>query len=175
MDLFDDLREENRLKATPARRADARTLDEYVGQSHFLGQGKLLRRMLLADRLNSLIFYGPPGSGKTAARARHREPHQEPLRALQRGPRRASRRCATCSPKPPRAPPKNSSRAILFIDEIHRFNRAQQDVLLPDVEDGVVILIGATTQNPFFAINTPLLSRDQIFRFARSRATTSAR
>jgi len=165
MDLFDDLREENRLKARPlAARMRPRTLDEYVGQQHFLGPGKLLRRMLLADRLNSLIFYGPPGSGKTALAhviANHTKSRFKPLNAVAAGIKEVRELLAEARGHLEEL----GERTILFIDEIHRFNRAQQDVLLPDVEDGVVVLIGATTQNPFFAINTPLLSRSQIFRF----------
>ncbi len=165
MDLFDDLREENRLKARPlAARMRPRTLDEYVGQGHFLGPGKLLRRMLLADRLNSLIFYGPPGCGKTALAhviANHTKSRFKPLNAVAAGIKEVRELLTDARGHLEEL----GERTILFIDEIHRFNRAQQDVLLPDVEDGVVILIGATTQNPFFAINTPLLSRSQIFQF----------
>ena len=141
-----------------------RTLDEYVGQSHFLGPGKLLRRMLLADRLNSLIFYGPPGCGKTALAhviANHTKSRFKPLNAVAAGIKEVRELLTEA-----RGHLEDlGERTILFLDEIHRFNRAQQDVLLPDVEDGVVVLIGATTQNPFFAINTPLLSRSQIFQF----------
>src|SRR5262245_49061772 len=141
-----------------------RTLDEFVGQQHFLGPGKLLRRMLLADRLNSLVFYGPPGAGKTALAhviANHTKSRFKPLNAVAAGIKDVRDVLTEARGHLEEL----GERTILFIDEIHRFNRAQQDVLLPDVEDGVVILIGATTQNPFFAINTPLLSRSQIFRF----------
>ncbi|AWM37966.1 Replication-associated recombination protein A [Gemmata obscuriglobus] len=165
MDLFDDLRDENRLRARPlAARMRPRTLDEYVGQTHFLAPGKLLRRMLLADRLNSLIFYGPPGCGKTALAhviAKHTKSRFKPLNAVAAGTKDVRELLAEARGHLEEL----GERTILFLDEIHRFNRAQQDVLLPDVEDGVIILIGATTQNPFFAINTPLLSRSQIFRF----------
>jgi putative ATPase len=165
VDLFDDLRQENRRGARPlAARMRPRTLDEYVGQQQFLGPGKLLRRMLLADRLNSLIFYGPPGSGKTALAhviASHTKSRFAPLNAVAAGIKEVREVLAEARGQLEDL----GARTILFVDEIHRFNRAQQDVLLPDVEDGVVILIGATTQNPFFAINTPLLSRSQIFRF----------
>jgi putative ATPase len=165
VDLFDDLRDENRRSARPlAAKMRPRVLDEYVGQSHFLGPGKLLRRMLVADRLNSLIFYGPPGSGKTALAhviANHTKSRFAPLNAVAAGIKEVRELLAEARGHLEEL----GERTILFIDEIHRFNRAQQDVLLPDVEDGVVILIGATTQNPFFAINTPLLSRSQIFRF----------
>ena len=165
MDLFDTLRASHRDAARPlAARMRPRTLDEYVGQEHFLGPGKLLRRMLLADRLNSLVFYGPPGCGKTALAhviANHTKSLFRPMNAVSAGIKdvrevlQQARHDLEIDGK----------RTILFLDEMHRFNRTQQDVLLPDVEEGVVILIGATTQNPFFAINTPLLSRSQIFTF----------
>jgi putative ATPase len=141
-----------------------RSLEEYVGQEHFLGPGKLLRRMLLADRLTSLIFYGPPGSGKTALAhviANHTKSRFIPLNAVAAGIKDV-REILTAARQHLE---DLGERTILFLDEIHRFNRAQQDVLLPDVEDGIIILIGATTQNPFFAINSPLLSRSQIFTF----------
>jgi putative ATPase len=165
MDLFAEHRASNRLQARPlAARMRPRTLDEFVGQEHFLGPGKLLRRMLLADRLSSVIFYGPPGTGKTALAhviANHTESRFKPLNAVAAGTKEVRELLADA-----RAHLEHdSARTILFIDELHRFNRSQQDVLLPDVEDGVVILIGATTQNPFFAVNSPLLSRSQIFTF----------
>src|SRR3954464_2447336 len=141
-----------------------RAIDEFVGQEHFFGEGKLLRRMLLADRLSSLVFYGPPGTGKTALAhviAGHTKSRFKPLNAVSAGIKDVRELLADAR----RHLEDHGERTILFLDEIHRFNRAQQDVLLPDVEDGVVILIGATTQNPFFAINTPLLSRSQIFTF----------
>ncbi len=165
MDLFDSLRDQNRALARPlAARMRPRTLDDYVGQDHFLGPGKLLRRMLLADRLNSLIFYGPPGCGKTALAhviANHTKSRFKPLNAVSAGTKEVREILTEAR----QHLEDLGERTILFLDEIHRFNRSQQDVLLPDVEDGVVILIGATTQNPFFAINTPLLSRSQIFQF----------
>lgn len=165
MDLLESLRDQNRTLARPlAARMRPRTLDDFVGQDHFLGPGKLLRRMLLADRLSSLIFYGPPGCGKTALAhviAHHTRARFTPLNAVSSGIAEVR---AVLSEARKRLE-ELGERTILFVDEIHRFNRAQQDVLLPDVEDGVVILIGATTQNPFFAINTPLLSRSQIFQF----------
>lgn len=163
MDLFDGMRSENREQARPlAARMRPRTLDEYVGQEHILGPGKLLRRMLLADRLTSVILYGPPGTGKTALAhviARHTRSRFTPLNAVATGTKEVREVLAEAR----RHLEDRGERTILFLDEIHRFNRAQQDVLLPDVEDGVILLIGATTQNPFFAINTPLLSRSQIF------------
>ncbi|WP_439627950.1 replication-associated recombination protein A [Gemmata sp.] len=165
MDLFDSMRSQNRMSARPlAARMRPRSLDEYVGQDHFLGPGKLLRRMLLADRINSLIFYGPPGCGKTALAhviANHTKSRFKPLNAVSTGTKEVREILLEAR----QHLEDLGERTILFLDEIHRFNRAQQDVLLPDVEDGVVILIGATTQNPFFAINTPLLSRSQIFQF----------
>ncbi len=165
MDLFDDMRQQHRLSARPlAARMRPRSLDEFVGQEHFLGSGKLLRRMLLADRLNSLIFYGPPGCGKTALAhviANHTRSRFKPLNATSAGIKDVRELLTDARAKLE----DDGVRTILFLDEIHRFNRSQQDVLLPDVEDGVIILIGATTQNPFFAINTPLLSRSQIFTF----------
>ena len=145
-----------------AARMRPRTLDEYVGQSHILGPGQLLRRAIEADRIQSLIFYGPPGTGKTslaqiiAAHTRNRferlsgvESNVADMRRVLAGA--ANRLANTGEP------------TILFIDEIHRFNKAQQDVLLPDVEAGTVRLIGATTHNPFFFVNSPLVSRSQIF------------
>ena len=170
MDLFDEMRSGHRERARPlAARMRPRALDEFVGQEHFLGEGKLLRRMLLADRLNSLVFYGPPGSGKTALAhviANHTKSRFKPLNAVASGTKEVREVLTEAR----QHLEDLGERTILFIDEIHRFNRAQQDVLLPDVEDGVVILIGATTQNPFFAINTPLLSRSQIFQFAPTGA-----
>src|SRR5579885_3429559 len=141
-----------------------RTVEEYVGQEHFFGPGKLLRRMLQADRLTSLLFYGPPGTGKTALAhviAGHTRARFAPLNAVASGTKevRAALDAARAELE------DTGRRTILFVDEIHRFNKAQQDVLLPDVEEGRVILIGATTQNPFFAVNSPLLSRSQIFTF----------
>jgi len=165
MDLFESVRQTNRKHARPlAARMRPRSLDDYVGQDHFLGPGKLLRRMLLADRISSLIFYGPPGCGKTALAhviAHHTKSRFKPLNAVSTGTKEVREVLAEA-----RAHLEDrGEKTILFLDEIHRFNRSQQDVLLPDVEDGVVVLIGATTQNPFFAINSPLLSRSQIFTF----------
>jgi putative ATPase len=159
------LHEANRRKAQPlAARMRPRTVEEFVGQEHFFGPGKLLRRMLQADRLGSLIFYGPPGTGKTALAhviAQHTRCRFRPLNAVAAGIKEVRETLEEARAELETA----GQRTILFVDELHRFNRAQQDVLLPDVEEGVVILIGATTQNPFFAINSPLLSRSQIFTF----------
>jgi putative ATPase len=165
MDLFRQIHDENLRKAQPlAARMRPRTIEEFVGQEHFFGPGKLLRRLLLADRLGSLIFYGPPGTGKTALAhviAQHTQCVFRPLNAVASGVKELRELLQQA-----RAELETSGRrTILFVDELHRFNRSQQDVLLPDVEEGRVILIGATTQNPFFAINSPLLSRSQIFTF----------
>jgi putative ATPase len=165
IDLFDNLRAENLRQAQPlAARMRPRTLDEFIGQDHFLGPGKLLRRLLQADRLGSVIFYGPPGTGKTALAhviAQHTRCAFRQLNAVAAGIKDVRDLL-----KEAREELEGTGRrTILFVDELHRFNRSQQDVLLPDVEEGRVILIGATTQNPFFAINSPLLSRSQIFTF----------
>jgi len=165
MDLFTKQREAafNRVQPLPVRMRP-RTLDEVVGQEHFVGRGKLLRRLLAADRLSSAIFYGPPGTGKTTLAhviAHYTKAAFEEANAAGVGVKevreilsRAKDRLAA-----------NGQRTVLFLDEIHRFNRAQQDVLLNDVENGLIILIGATTENPFFSINSPLISRSQIFQF----------
>jgi putative ATPase len=165
IDLFKEMHEANLRKVQPlAARMRPRSLDDFVGQQHFLGPGKMLRRLLQADRLASLIFYGPPGSGKTALAdviARHTQCHFRQLNAVAAGIKDVREILQQA-----RAEIENGGkRTILFVDEIHRFNRAQQDVLLPDVEEGRILLIGATTQNPFFAINSPLLSRSHIFTF----------
>lgn len=141
-----------------------RSIDEFVGQEHFFGEGKLLRRMLLADRLSSLIFYGPPGTGKTALAqviANHTQSRFRPMNATSTGTKEVREVLSEARNHLETA----GERTILFLDEMHRFNKAQQDILLPDVEEGIITLIGATTQNPFFAINSPLLSRSQLFTF----------
>jgi putative ATPase len=164
-DLFRAAHDANLRKAQPlAARMRPRTLDEFIGQEHFLGPGKLLRRLLQADRLSSVIFYGPPGTGKTALAhviAQHSKCRFRPLNAVAAGIKDVRELLDEAKTELE----QTGQRTILFVDELHRFNRAQQDVLLPDVEEGRVILIGATTQNPFFAVNSPLLSRGQIFTF----------
>jgi putative ATPase len=164
-DLFRATHDANLRKAQPlAARMRPRTLDEFIGQEHFLGPGKLLRRLLQADRLSSVIFYGPPGTGKTALAhviAQHTKCRFRPLNAVAAGIKDVREILDEAKTELE----QTGQRTILFVDELHRFNRAQQDVLLPDVEEGRVILIGATTQNPFFAVNSPLLSRGQIFTF----------
>jgi putative ATPase len=164
-DLFAAERAGNLRTAQPlAARMRPRSLDEFVGQQHFLGPGKLLRRLLLADRLGSLIFYGPPGTGKTALAhvvAHHTQCRFQPINAVASGTKEVRELLDAARTELEEA----GRRTILFVDELHRFNRAQQDVLLPDVEEGRVVLIGATTQNPFFAVNSPLISRSQVFTF----------
>jgi putative ATPase len=145
-----------------AARMRPRSLDEYAGQSHILGQGQLLRRAIEADRIQSLIFYGPPGTGKTSLAqiiARQTKSKFERLSGVESNVADMRRVLAAAANRL-----ENTGAAtILFIDEIHRFNKAQQDILLPDVESGVIKLIGATTHNPFFFVNSPLVSRSQIF------------
>jgi putative ATPase len=164
-DLFEE--EENveaAASAAPlATRIRPRSLDEFVGQEHILGPGKLLRRAIEADRLPSVIFSGPPGSGKTTlARVIAEMTHAKFIRIsgvesnvaeMRRVIAAATNRLRT-----------SGQRTILFIDEIHHFNKAQQDILLPDVETGNLRLIGATTYNPFFYVNSALVSRSQVFR-----------
>lgn len=165
MSLFEKAEAANFDAAKPlAARMRPRNLEEFVGQQHFLGQGKLLRQLVEADRLGSVIFYGPPGTGKTTlARilAGETEREFEQLSAIMHGVKdlrevlsRARDNLAS-----------GGRGTLLFIDEIHRFNKAQQDAMLADVEDGVVTLIGATTSNPFFAVNGALVSRSQVFQF----------
>lgn len=147
-----------------ARRVTPRSIDELVGQDAILGPGKALRRAIETDCLTSLILWGPPGTGKTAlARiiARQTQSFFEPINAVTSN----VRELRTVLEKARFRLQKEKRRTILFIDEIHRFNRAQQDALLPDVEMGHVILIGVTTENPYFSVVSPLLSRSQVFRF----------
>jgi putative ATPase len=146
-----------------AARFRPRTLEEYVGQGHLLAPGKPLRRLIEADRLTSLILFGPPGAGKTSLAeviAQRTACHFERLNGVE-GTVADLRRVLAAAVTRLKA---NGRRTVLFIDEIHRFNKAQQDVLLPDVEAGHVRLIGATTHNPSFYINGPLVSRSQIFQ-----------
>jgi putative ATPase len=146
-----------------AARMRPRSLDEYVGQHHILGPGKLLRRAIESDRLTSIILYGPPGSGKTSLAqiiASSTKNHFERLNGVESSVADV-RRVAAAATLRRRT---KGERTILFIDEIHRFNKAQQDVLLPDVENGNLRLIGATTHNPFFYVNSPLVSRSQVFQ-----------
>ncbi len=163
MDLFEYMRNKNQEKESPlASRLRPKTLEEVVGQSHIIGKDKLLYRAIKADKLSSIIFYGPPGTGKTT------------LARVIAGTTSAifNQINATSAGKKDMEEVINGAkeslamydkRTILFIDEIHRFNKSQQDYLLPFVEDGTIILIGATTENPYFEVNSALISRSIIF------------
>jgi putative ATPase len=166
MDLFEHSRQEQiRREAPLAARMRPRTLDEFVGQEHIAGQGRLLRRAIKADRLfSSLIFWGPPGTGKTTLAmivANTTASHFETISAVLAGV--ADLRRIIQEAKDRRG--MYGRRTILLVDEIHRWNRAQQDALLPHVEDGTVVLIGATTENPYFQVIAPLVSRSRVFQF----------
>ncbi len=163
-DLFANVRENARKKAAPlAARMRPATLDEYVGQDHIIGPGKLLRRAIEADRLTSVIFYGPPGTGKTTLAQLISKNTQSDFKQLS---------AVTAGVADIREIIKNAKenvelygrKTVLFIDEIHRFNKGQQDALLPAVEEGLVVLVGATTENPYFEVNAALLSRSRVFK-----------
>lgn len=163
MDLFDYMREKKMEQEAPlAGRMRPETLEEIVGQQHIIGKDKMLYRAILADKLSSLIFYGPPGTGKTSlARviANTTSAVFTQMNATTSGKKEMEKAVESA---------KNNlgmygKKTILFVDEIHRFNKAQQDYLLPFVEDGTIILIGATTENPYFEVNNALLSRSNIF------------
>ncbi len=163
--LFEAAEADNRRQAQPlAARMRPRSLAEFVGQQDFLGEGKLLWRLIKADRLTALLFYGPPGTGKTTLAH---------LSATETRCRFRQLNAVTSGVKDLRAVldearenlSAEGSRTLLFIDEIHRFSKSQQDALLPDVEEGTVILVGATTSNPFFAVNSALVSRSRVFEF----------
>lgn len=163
MDIFSFMQEKAGDESPLAARMRPKTIDEVVGQSHIIGKDKLLYRAIKADRLGSLIFYGPPGTGKTTL-----------ARVIANTTSAAFRQInATVSGKKDMEEVVENAkkekamydrRTILFIDEIHRFNKAQQDYLLPYVEDGTIVLIGATTENPYFEVNGALISRSSIFR-----------
>jgi putative ATPase len=145
-----------------ATRMRPRTFAEYIGQEHILGPGKLLRRAIDSDRLTSIILYGPPGTGKTSLAqiiAASTKSHFERLSGVESSVSDMRRVLAAAAVRLQR----RQQKTLLFIDEIHRFNKAQQDVLLPDVESGKIRLIGATTHNPFFYVIGPLVSRSQVF------------
>lgn len=163
MDLFDYMRKENEKKEAPlAGRMRPRTLDEVVGQEHIIGKDKLLYRAIKADKLGSVIFFGPPGTGKTTLAKVIANTTKSEFRQIN---------ATVAGKKDMEEIVKGAKddlgmygkRTILFVDEIHRFNKAQQDYLLPYVEDGTIILIGATTENPYFEVNSALLSRSRIF------------
>jgi putative ATPase len=168
MDLFSYASEEEKERGQTrhqplADRMRPRTLDEFVGQSHILGEGKLLRRAIEADQISSLIFHGPPGTGKTTlARiiARTTETHFTDINAVTAGVGDIRRVVEEAKQRRD----MYQKGTTLFVDEIHRFNKSQQDALLPYVEDGTVRFIGATTENPFFEVNAALLSRSQLFQ-----------
>jgi putative ATPase len=162
-DLFDAQAEEARRDRAPlADRMRPRTLDEFVGQDHILGEGKLLRRAIEADRVTSLIFYGPPGTGKTTlARiiANTTEATFTSMNAVLSG----VKDIREAVQKAKNRLKHHQQRTILFVDEVHRFNTSQQDALLPHVENGTVVFIGATTENPYFEVNNALVSRSRVF------------
>ena len=163
MDFFSLQYEQAKETSAPlAQRMRPKTLKDFAGQKHLIGKGKALRRMIEEDRLTSMIFYGPPGTGKTTlakiiANTSKREFLE--LSAVTSG----IKDIRDVMDKARYALKYENKRSILFIDEIHRFNKTQQDALLPFVEKGVVTLIGATTENPFFQVNKALLSRVRIF------------
>lgn len=162
--LFDHAHRERMRRDQPlAARMRPRTLDEFIGQDHILAPGRLLRRAIQADRISSLIFYGPPGTGKTTLAsviANTTRSAFEVLNAVLAGVKDVRR----VTEEAHRRHAEHGRRTILFVDEVHRWNKAQQDALLPWVENGTVILIGATTENPYFTVNRALVSRSRIFQ-----------
>lgn len=164
MTLFEHAHQERLGQDAPlAARMRPRTLDEYVGQEHIIGPGRLLRRAIQADQLGSIIFYGPPGTGKTTLAkviANTTNAHFIELNAVLAGVKDIREAIAEAQERAG----MYHQRTILFVDEVHRFNKSQQDALLPWVENGTVILVGATTENPYFEVNKALVSRSRIFQ-----------
>ena len=164
MDLFEHARDRHLEEKAPlAARMRPRTLEEFVGQEHALGPGRLLRRAIQADQLSSIIFYGPPGTGKTTlARiiANTTQAHFHSINAVLAGVADIRKAVAGAEERLG----AHGRRTILFVDEVHRFNKAQQDALLPHVENGTLVLVGATTENPYFEVNKALVSRSRIFQ-----------
>ena len=163
MDLFEYARSNTMKKEAPlASRIRPRTLDEVVGQQHIIGKDKMLYRAIRADKLSSIIFYGPPGTGKTTLAkviANTTSAEFTQINATSAGKKDMEEVVA----KAKDMLGMYQKKTILFVDEIHRFNKGQQDYLLPFVEDGTLILIGATTENPYFEVNSALISRSVIF------------
>jgi putative ATPase len=164
MDLFSSISEEQRQREAPlAARMRPRNLDEFIGQEEIVGEGRLLRRAIEADRLASMIFYGPPGTGKTTLAqiiAQTTKAHFESINAVTAGVADIRRVIGEAKERYK----LYQTKTILFVDEIHRFSKSQQDALLPAVEEGTILLIGATTENPLYEVNSPLVSRSMIFR-----------
>ncbi|UCC77531.1 MAG: AAA family ATPase, partial [Anaerolineales bacterium] len=162
--LFEYGRKQQKEREQPlAARVRPRTLDEFVGQEHIVGPGTLLRRAIEADRISSMILWGPPGSGKTTLAmivSHHTAAHFESISAVMAGVKDIRRLVDEAKDR------RNmyGQHTILLVDEIHRFNKAQQDALLPYVEDGTILLIGATTENPYFEVISALVSRSRVFQ-----------
>src|SRR6267378_1977533 len=168
-DLFSDAAAERMSASAPlAQRLRPRSLDEFVGQEHVLAEGSALRLAIAEDRVRSSIFYGPPGTGKTTlarivavttgAEFEELSAVSATVKDVREVLARARERLGI-----------SGRRTILFLDEIHRFNKAQQDALLPAVEEGLLTLIGATTENPYFEVNSALLSRTRVYELSRLR------